>query len=52
MGIECIAEGVETESQRDFLARHGCNHYQGYLFGRPEPLAEFQKHFISANRRS
>ena len=45
LGIECIAEGVETEDQRNFLARHGCNHYQGYLFGRPEPLAEFQKRF-------
>lgn len=52
LGIECIAEGVEIESQRDFLARHGCNRYQGYLFGRPEPLAEFQRRFISANRGS
>ena len=39
--LEVIAEGVETEEQRDFLERHGCGLYQGYLFGRPMPLADF-----------
>jgi diguanylate cyclase (GGDEF)-like protein len=39
--LEVIAEGVETEVQRDFLERHGCDLYQGYLFGRPMPLADF-----------
>ncbi len=38
MGLSVIAEGVETQAQRDFLARSGCYHYQGYLFGRPGPL--------------
>lgn len=33
--LKVVAEGVETEAQRDFLARHGCTHYQGYLFSRP-----------------
>lgn len=39
-GIEVIAEGVETMAQRDFLLRNGCTRLQGYLFGRPEPMAK------------
>jgi EAL domain-containing protein (putative c-di-GMP-specific phosphodiesterase class I) len=39
LGLDVIAEGVETEAQRDFLARHGCNAYQGYFFSRPMPIA-------------
>jgi diguanylate cyclase (GGDEF)-like protein/PAS domain S-box-containing protein len=35
LGIQAIAEGVETESQRDFLFLNGCTTYQGYLFGKP-----------------
>lgn len=38
-----IAEGVETEAQRDFLFRHGCRAYQGYLFGRPVPVEELER---------
>ena len=37
MGLEVIAEGVETPEQRDYLARIGCHNYQGYLYGRPMP---------------
>jgi EAL domain-containing protein (putative c-di-GMP-specific phosphodiesterase class I) len=43
LGLEVIAEGVENEQQRDFLAMHGCHAYQGYFFGRPEPLEKFEE---------
>ncbi|MBE0488938.1 MAG: EAL domain-containing protein [Halomonas sp.] len=36
--LEVVAEGVETESQRDWLVAHGCRVLQGYLFGRPVPV--------------
>jgi PAS domain S-box-containing protein len=39
--LEVVAEGVETEAQRAFLAENGCHFLQGYLFGRPVPAAEF-----------
>jgi EAL domain-containing protein (putative c-di-GMP-specific phosphodiesterase class I) len=42
MGLTVIAEGVETESQKDFLAKLGCNNYQGYLFNKPAPIDEFE----------
>jgi diguanylate cyclase (GGDEF)-like protein len=42
MGLSVIAEGVETEGQRDFLARLGCHSFQGFLFGAPLPVEKFQ----------
>jgi len=42
LDLEVIAEGVETQAQQEFLARHGCILYQGYLFGKPTPLADFE----------
>ena len=39
LGIEIIAEGVETLAQRERLLELGCTYAQGFLYGRPEPLA-------------
>ena len=41
LGLEVVAEGVETTAQRDFLQAKGCAVAQGYLFARPMPLAQF-----------
>jgi len=41
-GLNVIAEGVETEAQREILHRNGCFDYQGYLFSKPLPLQAFQ----------
>jgi diguanylate cyclase (GGDEF)-like protein/PAS domain S-box-containing protein len=43
LGLDVIAEGVESEAQREILAMNGCLAYQGYLFSRPLPLAEFEE---------
>ncbi|MFT7228195.1 MAG: diguanylate cyclase (GGDEF)-like protein/PAS domain S-box-containing protein [Methylophilaceae bacterium] len=42
MNLNVIAEGVETESQLAYLKEDGCNHFQGYLFGKPMPIKEFE----------
>jgi diguanylate cyclase (GGDEF)-like protein/PAS domain S-box-containing protein len=42
LGMKVVAEGVETEPQLGFLAKHGCNLAQGYLFAQPLPTAEIR----------
>ena len=42
LGLSVIAEGVETEAQRDLLAEMGCHNYQGYLFSQALPAHEFE----------
>lgn len=42
LGMEVIAEGVETEVQRAFLELHGCPFCQGYLFSKPVPIGQFE----------
>ncbi len=42
LGLSVIAEGVETAAQRDFLEQSGCHTFQGYLFGRPVMIEQFE----------
>jgi EAL domain-containing protein (putative c-di-GMP-specific phosphodiesterase class I) len=42
LGLGTIAEGVETEAQRAFLAEIGCDTYQGFLFSRPVDADELE----------
>jgi EAL domain-containing protein (putative c-di-GMP-specific phosphodiesterase class I) len=41
LAMPVIAEGVETESERQFLRLEGCDQMQGYLIGRPSPIATY-----------
>lgn len=47
LGLTVVAEGVETQAQHDFLVRHGCRVFQGYLFGRPMPLDQLALNAIA-----
>lgn len=42
LGLKVVAEGVETAEHHDFLHRHHCQSYQGYWFGRPMPIADWE----------
>ena len=43
LGIHTLAEGVETKEQYEFLRRIGCEKLQGYLFGKPMPVDDFDR---------
>lgn len=49
LGLETIAEGVETRAQLGFLDAHGCDQVQGFYFSKPVPVDEFQRLISSAN---
>jgi EAL domain-containing protein (putative c-di-GMP-specific phosphodiesterase class I) len=42
LGMEVIAEGIETEAQRSFLEQNDCQLCQGFLFSRPVPIDKFE----------
>ena len=42
LGMEVIAEGIETEAQRSFLEQNDCQLCQGFLFSRPVPIDQFE----------
>ena len=42
LNMNVIAEGVESEEQRQFLLNNGCTNYQGYLFSKPVPITQFE----------
>jgi diguanylate cyclase (GGDEF)-like protein/PAS domain S-box-containing protein len=51
LNLNVIAEGVETEDQRQILLSNGCTHFQGYLFSKPVPIGEFET-LIQRNEHS
>ncbi|MFN9727702.1 EAL domain-containing protein [Acidovorax sp.] len=52
LGLRVIAEGVETQAQREFLERHDCHAWQGYLFSAPVPVADFEAMVLRTNTQA
>ncbi|MDZ4099178.1 MAG: EAL domain-containing protein, partial [Methylophilaceae bacterium] len=48
LGLNVLAEGVETDEQRSFLAARGCTQYQGYYFSKPISAAAFEAYVTGA----
>ena len=51
LGLQVVAEGVESQDQYDYLESLGCQLFQGYLFGRPVPITEFNRLLNSTKTR-
>ncbi len=49
LGLNVLAEGVESQHQLDILGGMGCNEYQGYYFGRPMSASDFEREFLCGN---
>ncbi|MGJ5181764.1 EAL domain-containing protein [Bradyrhizobium oligotrophicum] len=47
LDLSVIAEGIENQATAEFLLRLGCEHGQGYHFGKPMPVAEFEQRFLA-----
>jgi EAL domain-containing protein (putative c-di-GMP-specific phosphodiesterase class I) len=49
LDLQVVAEGVEFQSQYDFLTQNGCDLVQGYLIGKPMPSLEFYNNYVLHN---
>ncbi len=52
LGIQCLAEGIETEAQLAFLREHGCQVGQGFLYSKPLPMAQFNALLTGDQRKA
>jgi diguanylate cyclase len=52
LGLQVVAEGVETQAQRAQLTGWGCDALQGFLFGRPQPIDEFERTWLQPGGRA
>lgn len=50
LGLDVVAEGVETQEQESFLSHAGCHYLQGYYYLKPQPIHEFEQWVINSKR--